>query len=601
MAVLLLELAIQGVENLPVIQLKLQPQANAFVASSPILNTFTRALRVLLVGVDDHYQIQPGLDANIAQAAVTLKAADGTIYRLGRDLHTGRARVSQYLDTQRKFELLSDDTLEVMQILHTRTGLCENTLFDQVFTFSKSQLLARKNSNSAQNLVKTHNTSSTNETSARIAEIEDQLKICDNTDKLEFELDGLQKQRFAIDDELSQLDKPDSFVEQAQANSARYATLPADFLERYAMYNKSIERREQDLQRWEEAQNRLAPSEEREQLIKMPRKWFWSSIILGTLAIAAALFLGKNWRYLALIDIPTYGIATVILWQYFTRYDWRASQRRRSKRFAKRHQQILDRDSTLITSVERILEDWGFGSQKEVEAAVNAKHQAEEQARQAFMARTDNDHTLTSDELVSKRNAIDSKIATIEEQLQKSSIGINVGALRAELRQLRDGIIQPLEPDAIDLESSQSESNNQLVADFTRQACDLWLVDPLTANKRLTGISSSLIGSISLQQIVAIELNPTEILLKTADGRSLSFNDASFEFSEVVYVALRLALVIGCDERNYNPVIINSTHENNWMTKTIPTELLQRKLQFILLAESESCINTINIPITRIS
>lgn len=595
---LLLELAIQGVRSLPAIQLKIQPQAHAIVATRQVLASLTRALRALLVGVDESAPVLLAPGANMAQAAVTFRSADRTIFRLGRDLCTGRARLSQYSADTRTFVTLTEDTQEATQLLRVRAGLCDSTTFDQAFIFASDQFPSRTDVAGLMQPRGSVAKAEDGDTQQRIAELEQQLRSSHATDGLEFDLDGLQKQRFALDDQLQRLADPDTGVARAQADLARQAALPADFGDRYARYREIVARREQDLKRWDEEQKRLATSDERARQPVLHKGLVAAGSALGLAGLMTSLILGGRWRYLALVDIPSFGLAAALLWRYFDRRDWLTGQTRRGARYAERRQRIIDRDADIVTMVENTMRELGLDSQREVDAAVAARRQAEEAVRLAFVARSENDTTAERDALLAQRSELDSKIATIEEQLQQAGLGINIGALRVELAQLR--VSKGEEPLPITVPVSAGEQAAQLVAMFTRHACDLWLVDAVAANERLVSVAASVLASITSRQLLAIEFATSSLIVRAANGHTFAWQELPNETRDTVYAALRLALVVGCDERSCMPAIVTDAPEIDWMAAVVPSELGQRGRQVLLLTDDATHVGA-GVPTTSLT
>ena len=591
---LLLELAIQGVRDLPAAQLKLNPNANAVAAQPLALQALARAIRSLLVGPSERAPVLLAPGAKMAQAAVTLMSHDHIIYRLGRDLVNGRARLSRHSRETNGFVSVTEDSIEATQLLRSSAGLCDGATFDQAFLFDCDQLPSHTPgpSSAPRMLAK----APAPDLQRRLSEIEAQLAAQSHTAAIEFELDGVQKRTFAIDDELRSLGDPDIAVKQAQENLARFAALPADFGEQYTLYRELVARRDENLKRWQVEQQRFDKVADNLPEPVGGHRWVWLSALAGVVGLLAGIGLGGRFRYLALLDIPAFGVVAAVLWQRLGRRDREVARERQSARSQERRDKITQRNAAAITAVESKLRELGLDTAPEVETLIDARKQAEETVRRAFAARAESAAGERRAQLLAQRQALGATIAGLEEQLVKAGSGIDMGAMRAEAAQLR-GRIAGGSPAALPAAAVGDEFPG-LRATIVRNACDLWSVAETVASERLAGLTANILAVITGGQLTSIELSARDALVRSADGREFRWGELARETRDTLYVALRLGLVAGCDERARMPAVIVDCAAPAWFAAVTQPQLAQGG-QVLVLTDDPSRLEP-NMPVTRL-
>ena len=86
-----------------------------------------------------------------------------------------------------------------------------------------------------------------------------------------------------------------------------------------------------------------------------------------------AFALGGVFRWVALLDIPAYGLATIVSYRNLTQREQRDGIAFRRKLSDQRKEKLLGRDGVEITAVDVILNEVGLQTPDEVRAALKAR------------------------------------------------------------------------------------------------------------------------------------------------------------------------------------------------------------------------------------
>lgn len=315
-SVILLEFAVQGVRGVSLAgsRATLRPGYNVVAADGPALR---RVLEALLYPDPRDGESIPrasgGPGGGLVRAGLTLVGDDRVTYRLLRDVG-GAAQLHRFDPERRAFALVSQDLDGIAAFLRGGVGVPAPSQA-ALFTLSAGELPSRHAAGVA---APPRSALSPEQARARLAQLEGELARARVVEKLQHDLDALQSQAFAHDEALRRGAELRELVAQAEAARAglepvAQAAAPLrNPRARLAAYERSTARRDEVAARLEAERLALAEDEARgipEPFWRVPA--FWAGIAGGAL-VALAGFASppaSGLRYLALLDIPAFGLA----------------------------------------------------------------------------------------------------------------------------------------------------------------------------------------------------------------------------------------------------------------------------------------------------
>ncbi|BDG07532.1 hypothetical protein [Anaeromyxobacter paludicola] len=317
---ILLELAAQGVKGVAPAggRLALRPGYN--VVPSADGAALARLVAALVAPGERDGEALPGVAAAPARAGATLAGKDRLTLRLVREF--GRSAQLQRFDAARRaFAPLAQDLAEISRQL-LAAGAPSRARFERVRMLDPADLPSRA---PGAGLPRSATAAAPRPrlapeaAAAKLAALADELERARAADRLQFQLDGLQSRLFQQEKLLedgARLREAVAAAEAARAQLDRVAAVLAGLGEleaRLAGHARAVARRDEALARAAEERGAL----EREAEARAPRPLrrspvFVAGLALGALALAggvAGALQGSNWRYLALLDVPAFGVA----------------------------------------------------------------------------------------------------------------------------------------------------------------------------------------------------------------------------------------------------------------------------------------------------
>lgn len=402
-ALTLLELAVQGVDGLPSAgRFALRPGFNAVLGGPEAASAFTRTLWALLFSEGTF----PGSPST--RAALSLLASDGLTYRF---LGAGGSPVTlSRLDPQAgRFEVVTP-TGGLSNVLRA-WGVPERRLFDALFLLSKyptpkpaaSSLsgpgpatgpkIESKFAELADQMTAAVPTSP-EEIHARLRDIEKEDQEAEQIEQLQFQIDGLQQQLFQAEDALKIFDQVAADVTRIDKELSGMPSISEDLVAQVKRLPQLTLKRDDALKRVVDERLELEANSGEETFASLANdRLFLGSIVAGAAFIVIAILASQGSpgaRWLALVDIPAFGIAAVMAVQ-------RLSEMRRSQGVGRklaalqerevRVQKAFETESREVLALMKNLGVEGVGELEERLAARNAmlerRSEAEEKLKRA--------------------------------------------------------------------------------------------------------------------------------------------------------------------------------------------------------------------------
>lgn len=540
-------------------RVRLQSGYNAIVTPSVQPETLVVGLvHMLYAGVADPETAElAAAGARSVGGGVTVMTADGSTYRVVRDLTAGTAQLLEFNRDTKSFAKLSSDPGEVTQFLRARAGLPARGAFETTFVLRASDLPSGPPELRTQKPEPAGPTP--DELRARLESTETILAQKREIEEAEFELDGLQKRRFDLEDQLKAMAVDSTALSEARDHLRRMRYLepmPADFGPRYENYLNLVRRRDTDMERWEGERMGLERAGRMRPPPPLFRDWrLWAGLVVGSLAVGVGFALGGVFRYIALLDIPAYGLSTFALFENLT-------QREESQRLSwrlrisdERRRKIENRDKQEIGAVEAILEQVGLDKPADVREALQTRRAAQQKVEELEeeTERRTRDPKLRA--LRDQRDELMERIGEIEERLATlTAVPVDAATLEAEIDSLRRQLAALEPPEASDqLEVVELEGS---FSNALRTALDVMLTDAHSAAKTLSERATLMIRPLSKNRLTNVVLDERgNVAMTSAQGAVVTWDDMPAAARDLIYLALRGALFVVIEEQVRAPLV----------------------------------------------
>ncbi|MEO1172556.1 MAG: hypothetical protein AAFX94_10990, partial [Myxococcota bacterium] len=342
--------------------------------------------------------------------------------------------------------------------------------------------------------------------------------------------------------------------------------LPEDFPIRVEFYTDAMQRRDRDLERWEQERDSLERDSRTITVEPVANDWrLWAGLVVGAAALAAGFLLQGPLQLLALVDIPAFGLSAFVLWQHLTSRELQDNTRRKLQLSDRRREMIVTRDETEIREVEQAVTQVGHEPSEvdEVVKRLEGLHVAKvelESARRAYAEATgDPELHRMKDEYAELRQ----KIGDLEVQLASSSLGGEASRVREEIDELKEQLSgEPVHrglPTRAARAAAAAPPPEELegpLASFVRAASELLLLGPDEAAEKLGQGSETLLRSLSGGALSSARVSRQGEVLVQTGGESKTLLALPPATQDVVYVALRGGLLASLGDRMRAPLLI---------------------------------------------
>jgi hypothetical protein len=456
------EFALQGVRGfLPSVRISLRPGYWTLLPKAPGVPLVGLASALL-------YPDGRGGDAAFAtpgqesRAALWFSARDGGTYRVMRDLGRGGA-LHRVNGTTRAHDLVTEDPAEMVQFLRGQVGLPARSVYEQLFTFIPSQLPSKRSPKGGRAAQASRSPSMPTAAApepivdvpaaqARIAELAKELALAGEVEKLQFRLDGVAAQVFQLELRVKGVQGVEAAVTEARtafeaAPSPRNLGLPDDVVAQARNHAVLMAKCDEALARLETERLMDAATAPPDAIPITRDSRFWTGILLGTATLLGGLLGSGAWRYLALLDIPAFGLACLVALKHVEDVQWSEYAVRKSERLGEREKKIRDQFELETQPLRSAMKAVGVEKPEELVAALSQREelwnrvlQLEGQLTQAKEAP---EHVAASTQLAELRAEQEALNARL---LERGSYLRDTHDVERELSRLREGIARSRAP-----------------------------------------------------------------------------------------------------------------------------------------------------------
>lgn len=371
--VLLLEIAAQGVRGVAPAggRVTLRPGYNVVAVDGPALRRLVEALFYPAPGDAEAIpRAAPGPagpGGAPVRAGLTLVGNDQITYRLVRDFGAG-CQLHRFDAEKRSFALVSQDLGEIADYLGTAAGVPPRRRLAALLCLVASELPSRAAGVGlgAPPALPQRRPATPDQARKRLAELRGELEHARAAEKLQYRLDGLQSRLFKLEEALREGAKIEEGLEAARAALRELAPVEAaaarlgDAEARIAAFSRAAGKRDEVMARVDEEKAAIAAVEGRPPV----PLWLRPGVLAGAGAGLALFALGmigvaqgSGLRYLALLDIPAFGIGAWAAWRHIDGLEERSRLGRRKKVIEERETKALDQFERDTAEVRQVLGD----------------------------------------------------------------------------------------------------------------------------------------------------------------------------------------------------------------------------------------------------
>ena len=397
------------------------------------------------------------------KVALTFVGQDGVTYRLLRELG-GSGALHRINPSTQQPELVTQDSTEMTQYLRGQAGLPPRTTFEQVCCLQATQLPTRrprakaaggkaevKAPSLAGGLSSVQSVAPAGDVraaEAKLRELEQELAVAREVEQIQFQADGLSSQIFELDSKLKSTESLQAKLREAEAAwaaapSAESLGLPPDILQRVERFPKAQARRDDALARLQTerdvAAERAASVASVEPLTQ--NRFFLAALGVGVVFFSLGLILSGPAKYVALLDIPAFGVAAVFALRYVEDLQRASRVDRKDEMFASREKKILEEYENETALIRAAMKTLDVGSHEDIPAVfqrkVDLQARVGELRAQLDAAQADPDFQAAADQQQELRQQLETLNGELQE---KGAYARDLREVEREMARLKESI-----------------------------------------------------------------------------------------------------------------------------------------------------------------
>jgi hypothetical protein len=566
------EFALQGVRGfLPSVRVSLKPGYWTLLPNTPGAPLVGLTSELCFPdgrGGDARYASAEG--GTTSKAALWIVGRDRATYRILREL--GRSGALHRVNPlSRGHDLVTEEPTEMAQFLRAQVGFPPRGRYETLFTFTPGQLPSKRPRRSAGPAARPGGGVPSApeapidpaQARARLAELEKELALSSEVERLQFRADGVSAQVFQLETKVKSVQALEQELADArrglqQAPTVEGLGLISDIVERAKGFPAMVAKVDETLARLE--------AERQVDVVKSPTATplqhdgrFWAGMALG----AAALFTGATvsgpLKYLALLDIPAFGLAALVALKRVEDLQWAELAVRRGDRLGDRERQVREQFETDAQPVRNAMKILGVEQPHEIVLAL------EEHARWAGKvgdlekrlqsARLNPEYVAASTQLAELRaeqEALNAKLA------EKGSYVRDARDVEREMARMRESLAPaPRRLSSPGVPAAQAADG---LDDFTpglmNAAADLMTMDVPTLGARIAERCTQYLTALTDRRVEGLEVTHDGQGLARVGGKQIPVGQIDARDVDWVWLSLRLTLLERLVSADPMPVLL---------------------------------------------
>ena len=567
------EFALQGVRGfLPSVRVSLKPGYWTLLPNTPGAPLVGLTSELCFPdgrGGDARYASSEG--GTTSKAALWIVGRDRATYRILREL--GRSGSLYRVNAAtRGHDLVTEEPTEMAQYLRAQVGFPPRGRYETLFTFTPGQLPSKRPKRPAAAGARPGGAGpppapeapvDPAQARARLAELEKELVLATEVERLQFRADGVSAQIFQLETKVKSAQALEQELAEAkralqQAPTVESLGLIPDIVERAKTFSAQVAKVDETLAKLE--------AERQLDVVKAPTPTplqrdgrFWAGMALG----AAALFTGASvtgsLKYIALLDIPAFGLAALVALKRIEDLQWAELAVRRGDRLGDRERQVREQFETDAQPVRNAMKILGVEQPHEIVGALEehgrwaGKVADLEQRLQA--ARLNPEYVAAATQLAELRAEQESLNARLAE---KGSYVRDAREVERDMARMREALAPA--PRRVSSPGAPAAQAPEALDDFTpglmSAAADLLTLDVPTLAARIAERCAQYTTALTDRRVEGLDITHEGQGMARVAGKQVPVSQIDARDMDWVWLALRLTLLERLVSQEPMPVLL---------------------------------------------
>ena len=553
------EFALQGVRGfLPSVRVSLKPGYWTLLPNTPGAPLVGLTSELCFPdgrGGDARYAAADG--GNTSKAALWIVGRDQATYRILREL--GRSGALHRVNpATRGHDLVTEEPTEMAQFLRAQVGFPPRGRYETLFTFTPGQLPSKRPKRSAGPAARPGGGfSSAPETpidpaqaKARLAELEKEMAVPSEVERLQFRADGVSAQVFQLETKVKAAQALEQELTEAKRGLQQAPTIEGlglipDIVDRAKGFSAMVAKVDETFARLE--------AERQVDVVKSPTATplqhdarFWAGMALGAAALLTGATLTGSWKYIALVDIPAFGLAALVALKRVEDLQWAELAVRRGDRLGDREKQVREGFETEAQPVRNAMSILGVEQPHEIVLALEEHGRWAEKVsdleKRLQTARLNPEYVAASTQLAELRaeqEALNAKLA------EKGSYVRDARDVEREMARMREALAPaPRRVSSPGVPAAQAADG---LDDFTpglmNAAADLMTTDVASLAARIGERCTQYLVALTDGRVDRLEVTHDGLGVARVGGKQVPVGQVSAQDVDWVWLSLRLTLL----------------------------------------------------------
>ena len=554
------EFALQGVRGfLPSVRVSLKPGYWTLLPATPGAPLVGLTSELCFPdgrGGDARYAAAEG--GTTSKAALWLVGRDRQTYRILREL--GRSGALHRVNpSTRGHDLITEDPSEMAQYLRAQVGFPPRGRYETLFTFTPGQLPSRKPKRPAAAPSRLPGGGAPApeapvdpaQAKARLAELEKELALSSEVERLQFRADGVAAQVFQLENRVKSVQGLEQELAEARRGLQQTPTVESlglipDIVERARTFPALVAKVDETFAKLEaERQLDVVTAPTATPLSRDGR--FWAGMALG----AAALFTGATvtgpLKYVALFDIPAFGLAALVALKRVEDLQWAELAVRKGDRLGDREKQVREQFETDAQPVRNAMNILGVEQPHEIVTALEEHGKwaarVEELQRKVNAAKLNPEYVAASNQLAELRAEQESLNAKLAE---KGTYVRDAREVEREMARMREALTpQPrrVSSPGVPAAPAAPEALDDFVPPLMSGAADILTIDVPTLAARIGERCAQYASALTERRVEGLEIAHDGSAMARVGGKPVPVGQVGSRDMDWVWLALRLSLL----------------------------------------------------------
>jgi len=566
------EFALQGVRGfLPSVRVSLKPGYWTLLPNTPGAPLVGLTSELCFPdgrGGDARYASADG--GNTSKAALWIVGRDRTTYRILREL--GRAGSLHRVNAStRGHDLVTEEPTEMAQFLRAQVGFPPRGRYETLFTFTPAQIPSKRPKKSAPGsgaraggggAAVPDTPVDPAQARARLVELEKELAVSSEVERLQFRADGVSAQIFQLETKVKAAEGLEGQLADArralqQAPTVEGLGLIPDIVERSKTFSALVAKVDETLAKLE--------AERQLDVVKAPTPAplqrdgrFWAGMAVG----AAALFTGATLtgpaKFIALLDIPAFGLAALVALKRVEDLQWSELAVRRGDRLEDRERQIREQFETDAQPVRNAMKILGVEQPHEIVAALeeHSRYAAgvAELEKRLQAAKLNPEYVAAATQLAELRAEQESLNAKLTE---KGSYVRDARDVEREMARMREALAPaPRRVSSPGVPAATADGLDDFTPALVGAAADLLTTDVPTLAARIAERCAQYTTALTDRRVEGIDITHEGQGLARVGGKRVPVGQVDPRDVDWVWLALRLTLLERLVSHEPMPVLL---------------------------------------------